>query len=120
MSQRKLRYLHGVPKLLILKLLDGQEMYGYELARSLRESTGEVITLGEGVIYPLLHELEHEGLLRSRRTKSNGRPRVYYRTTAKGKRHLKRDADLWWDVAQAVASVLGGDETGGRRRAALG
>jgi PadR family transcriptional regulator PadR len=121
MTPRKLRYLHGVPRLLILKLLDGQEMYGYELGRALRASTGDVIALGEGVIYPLLHELEHDGLLRSRRAKSNGRPRVYYRATAKGRRHLKRDSDLWWGVAQAVAGVLGGgDEAEENRRAALG
>ncbi len=120
MTARKLRYLHGVPKLLILKLLDGQEMYGYELGRALRTSTGDVIALGEGVIYPLLHELEHDGLLRSRRSKSNGRPRVYYRVTAKGRRHLERDADLWWGVARAVATVLGGGGAKGDRGAALG
>ena len=118
MTARKLRYLHGVPKLLVLKLLDEREMYGYELGRALRTSTREVITLGEGVIYPLLHELEHDGLLRSRRIKSNGRPRVYYRTTAKGRRHLQRDADLWRSVTDAVSSVL--NRTKGDPDAALG
>ena len=118
MNSRRLRYLHGVPRLLVLKLLDEREMYGYELGRVLRTSTGEIITLGEGVIYPLLHELEHEGLLRSRRIKSNGRPRVYYRTTATGRRHLQRDADLWRSVAEAVSSVL--SRTKGDPDAALG
>ncbi|MFT7484681.1 MAG: PadR family transcriptional regulator PadR [Candidatus Paceibacteria bacterium] len=110
MASRKIRYIHGAPRLLILKLLEEQEMYGYKIGRSLRNSTNEIIALGEGIIYPLLHELEHDGLLRSRKTKSNGRPRVYYRTTAKGRRHLKRDADVWWSVAHAVSSVLGGKD----------
>ena len=98
-------YMHGVPRLLILRLLESGEMYGYELAQKLRAATGGAIALGEGVVYPTLHELESSGLLRSRTTKANGRPRVYYRLTARGKRALQHDAQGWWTTARAVAGV---------------
>ena len=41
-------FMSGVPELLLLRLLDDREMYGYELVRSIRASTGEAISLGEG------------------------------------------------------------------------
>jgi PadR family transcriptional regulator PadR len=48
-------FLNGVPELLVLRLLDEQEMYGYEIVQAIRSRTGEVITAGEGVVYPVLH-----------------------------------------------------------------
>src|SRR5947207_2335607 len=54
-------FLNGVPELLVLRLLEEQEMYGYEIVQALRSRTAEVITAGEGVVYPVLHVLESEG-----------------------------------------------------------
>jgi PadR family transcriptional regulator PadR len=36
-------FMSGVPELLLLRLLDQQEMYGYELVRSIRQATGDAI-----------------------------------------------------------------------------
>ena len=60
-------FMSGVPELLLLQLLGQREMYGYELVRSIREQTGQAISLGEGVIYPVLHALEKSGALRAKR-----------------------------------------------------
>jgi PadR family transcriptional regulator PadR len=68
----------------------------------------EELNFGEGLIYPLLHSLEDGGLLATRREKVNGRPRVYYRLTASGKKRLKETSDDWRRVAQAVRKVLSG------------
>ena len=89
MAQSNPPFMSGVPELLLLRLLDNREMYGYELVRSIREVTSEAISLGEGVIYPVLHSLERNGSLKSRRKPVGGRTRVYYSVTRKGRERLE-------------------------------
>ena len=55
-------FMTGVPELLVLKLLAGREMYGYEIARAVKSTTNDGLNLGEGVLYPALHALERRGL----------------------------------------------------------
>lgn len=100
--------MNGVPELLILRLLSEQAMYGYELVQAVRDSTGKVIAPGEGVIYPVLHGLERKRLVSTREVAVNGRTRVYYRVTPKGHRYLAKSASEWRQIANAIASVLGG------------
>ena len=100
-------FMNGVPELLVLRHLNRETMYGYELVKAIRNSTGDVISLGEGVIYPTLHALEREGSLASKTTKVEGRSRVYYRITAKGRRRLNRVCTDWSRITAAVASALG-------------
>ena len=100
-------FMNGVPELLVLRHLNRERMYGYELVKAIRNSTGDVISLGEGVIYPTLHALEREGSLASKTTKVEGRSRVYYRITAKGRRRLERVCTDWSRITAAVAGVLG-------------
>src|SRR2546429_628382 len=63
-------FMNGVPELLILRLLQQEEMYGYEIVQAIRSRTDAVIAVGEGVVYPVLHGLERDGALRSRRKKN--------------------------------------------------
>ena len=60
-------FLNGVPELLILSLLARRPMYGYELVQAIRQSTQGTLEFGEGCVYPVLHRLEAEGLLGSKR-----------------------------------------------------
>ena len=101
-------FMNGVPELLVLRLLSQEQMYGYELVRAIRRSTGDVISLGEGVIYPTLHALEREGSLASRTMKVEGRPRVYYRITPKGRRRLERVSSDFSRITAAVTGALRG------------
>jgi PadR family transcriptional regulator PadR len=101
-------FMAGVPELMVLRLLKAQEMYGYEIVQAIRDSSGAVISIGEGVIYPVLHGLEKDGALKSRRKTVAGRSRVYYSLTPKG---LKRFAALesdWTRLADAIRAVLNG------------
>ena len=100
--------MSGVPELLLLRLLQQREMYGYELVRSIRQVTGEAIALGEGVIYPVLHSLERNGSLKSRRRSVGGRTRVYYSLTAKGRRRLAQLTDEWGRIKGGITSALEG------------
>lgn len=113
MAQSNPPFMSGVPELLLLRLLDEQEMYGYELVRAIRRVTGEAITLGEGVIYPALHALERNGALKARRKAVGGRTRVYYSLTARGRGRLERLADEWRRVQSGVDTALSGADLAG-------
>jgi PadR family transcriptional regulator PadR len=103
-------FMSGVPELLLLRMLKGQEMYGYELVRSIRDATGAAIALGEGVIYPVLHSLEQNGALKARRKAVNGRTRVYYSLTAKGRRRLEKLQGEWHRIESGIRNAI--DATG--------
>jgi len=108
MAQQGPLFMSGVPELLVLRLLAGREMYGYELARAIEVSTRETISIGEGVLYPALHSLEARGLLRARRQAVAGRTRVYYAVTGKGQKRLEQLTNEWRRIAGGVEAVLGG------------
>ena len=99
-------FMNGVPELLILRLLKDREMYGYDLVRAIRKATGGEIALGEGVIYPTLHDLEAKGFLETRRMAKNGRTRIYYKLTRKGFNRLTDTAGEWSRIAVAVAKCM--------------
>lgn len=114
-SETNPNFMNGVPELLILRLLQQEEMYGYELVQAIRSRTDAVIAVGEGVVYPALHGLERDGALRSRRKTVNGRSRIYYSVTAAGARRLAELSKTWSNLTAAIQTVL----TGGQHVAAL-
>jgi PadR family transcriptional regulator len=100
-------FMAGVPELLILALLkDRDEMYGYEIVAAIGQATGQVVSLKEGVVYPLLHALEKDGALKTQRRPVDGRTRVYYALTAKGVRRLFELTDEWNRLQGAMARAL--------------
>ncbi len=101
-------FMTGVPELLVLRLLSDREMYGYELVQAIETSTGEAIKVGEGVVYPILHALEAQGCLASRRKAVEGRMRIYYSATAAGKKRLGALMTEWQRITDAVATVVRG------------
>lgn len=107
MSAKNPPFLTGVPELLVLQCLRGQTMYGYELVQAIRTATGDDIVLAEGVVYPVLHMLERDGALLTRRQLVNGRTRIYYSLTDTGTSRLDALAATWRRINAAVASVLG-------------
>ncbi len=96
----------GVPELLILKLLQAREMYGYEIVQAIGGATQNIVRPGEGVIYPLLHALEKDGALRAEPRAVGGRTRIYYALTSRGVRRLFELTDNWSQLARAVQLVL--------------
>jgi len=105
-------FLNGVPELLILKLLDRAPMHGYDLVQAIKTASGSKLQFGEGCIYPILHRLEAQGYLSSRREAAGGRSRIVYRVTARGRRRLADSWKSWNDVVEAVNTVLQGGEHG--------
>jgi PadR family transcriptional regulator, regulatory protein PadR len=103
-------FMNGVPELLILRLLESQEMYGYEIVQAIRSGTGAVIAIGEGVVYPVLHGLERDGALKSRSRRVNGRSRIYYSITSAGSRRLADLSENWTTLAAAIQQMLSGGQ----------
>ena len=105
-------FLNGVPELLALQLLARRAMYGYELVRAIEQSSGQVLEFGEGCIYPVLHRLEKDGFLASKRETVGGRSRVVYRATAAGRKRLETRVAAWRSIVGAVDQVLHGAKHG--------
>lgn len=107
-GQTNPNFMAGVSELVVLRLLKNREMYGYEIVQAIREESGQVLTAGEGVIYPVLHALEKDGALKSRRKVVGGRSRVYYTVTPKGLQRFEHLAQSWTTLASAIQAVLKG------------
>jgi PadR family transcriptional regulator PadR len=103
-------FMNGVPELLILRLLQQDEMYGYEIVQAIRSRTDTVISVGEGVVYPVLHGLERDGALASRRRTVKGRSRIYYSVTAVGSHRLADLSKTWSNMAAAIQRMLMGGQ----------
>ncbi|MEZ5065868.1 MAG: helix-turn-helix transcriptional regulator [bacterium] len=106
MLKSETRRATGVNELVVLRCLHAGERYGYEIAQAIHERTSGEIEMREGQLYPLLHDLAARGYLASRRTKVEGRPRVYYRLTAKGRTQLEQLHDEWQRVVAAMDRIL--------------
>jgi PadR family transcriptional regulator PadR len=88
--------LKGIAPVVVLEILSGGQMYGYELSEAIEQRSAEVLTLGKGTLYPLLYNLEAKKLIRGRWEQAeSGRKRRYYSITGKGKEELaKQKAQL--------------------------
>jgi PadR family transcriptional regulator PadR len=87
-------------------LLQDREMYGYEIVAAIAAATDQLVAPKEGVIYPLLHALEKDNLLRAETRPANGRTRVYYTLTSRGVRRLFDLTDQWTQLHNAVTRTL--------------
>ncbi len=112
MRETNPNFMNGVPELLILTLLQREEMYGYEIVQAIRSRTDTVIAVGEGVVYPVLHGLERDGALKSRRKIINGRSRIYYSVTAAGSHRLADLSQAWTNLTAAIQKMLTGGQHG--------
>mgnify|MGYP002762641453 FL=1 len=98
----------GSTMMLILKLLEEKDMYGYEMIETLREKSENVFELKAGTLYPLLHGLEEKEFVKSYEQEAGGKIRKYYSITREGKKQLRAKEKEWKEYAGAVRNVLGG------------
>ncbi len=100
----------GVLEMLVLRLLSGEEKYGYQLITELREGSSGMFTLKEGTLYPILYRLEDEGLVESRWSEPKGREvsRKYYYITDDGTEALMQLMDLWKRFSVNIEKIMEG------------
>jgi DNA-binding PadR family transcriptional regulator len=93
---------------LVLSILEEGESYGYTLIQRVRELSAGEIEWTDGMLYPVLHRLEAQGLVRSRWDVSDvGRKRKYYALTAAGKRVLGEHKEQWHVVHATLTRLWG-------------
>ena len=99
----------GSMALLVLKLLEGRDLYGYQMIEELRRRSDDTFRLRAGTLYPLLHGLEEKGCVTAyERTADSGKARRYYHLTERGRDALREKEDAWDAYARAVGRVLKG------------
>lgn len=98
--------ISGSTSMLILRLLEDKDMYGYEMIETLEKKSNNVFTLKAGTLYPLLHSLEEKKYLTAYENEAGGKIRKYYSLTKEGKKYLKAKKDEWQEYQNAVSNVL--------------
>ncbi|GMV90808.1 MAG: PadR family transcriptional regulator [Candidatus Hydrogenedentota bacterium] len=83
-------------RILVLTVLAKKSSYGYEIIKEVNTEADGTFVWQEGTMYPVLHKLEKEGLVRSQWQESEvGRRRKYYYITAKGREALAEGSERW-------------------------
>ena len=91
---------------LVLSVLTEGDNYGYALIQRVRELSGGRIEWTEGMLYPVLHWMEKEGLIESEwRAADTGRRRKYYRLRKEGRKELQREKEQWLSVHKTLTRV---------------
>lgn len=101
--------LYGTLNLLVLRAVADEPLHGLAIARRILDASGDHLQVEEGALYPALHRLERDGLLRAEwgRSENNRRAR-FYGLTERGRKQLDREAERWRTHTEAVARLLEG------------
>ena len=99
--------LQGTLGILILKALLAGPAHGYGVARWIEQTTGDVLRIEEGSLYPALRRLEDQGRVESEWGLSeNNRRAKFYTITSEGRAYLRAEAKVWLLFSDAVTRVL--------------
>ena len=97
----------GSTPLLILNILDIDTMYGYQIMRELEERSEGYFSMTAALLYPALHQLELDGLLKSEWQDGQGkRKRKYYSITPKGRKALAASRSEWQTFIENLQRTL--------------
>jgi PadR family transcriptional regulator, regulatory protein PadR len=104
--------LQGTLALMILKTLEALgPLHGYGIARRIEQTSGDLLSLNYGTLYPALLKLEQEGFISSEWGFSdNNRKAKYYRLTRAGHRQLEKETREWQETTAILARFLSSGE----------
>jgi len=106
------QFLGSAVEMLILEIAAKGPTYGYEVAQTVAERSNGYFELKEGSLYPALHRLERQKLLRSFWREADGRRRKYYELTSAGRTDLAARKRTWLDFTAGINGVLGASRIG--------
>jgi PadR family transcriptional regulator PadR len=103
----------GTLALMVLKTLETMgPLHGYGIARRIEQTSGQLLALNYGTLYPALVKLEQEGYIASEwGVSDNNRKAKYYRLTRAGRRQLEKEANDWHQTTAIMARFLSPEET---------
>jgi PadR family transcriptional regulator PadR len=95
-------------KPLVLSILARGENYGYAIIQEVRERSNGKLAWTEGMLYPMLHRLEEQKLIRARWVVGeSGRRRKYYRLSSRGTKTLAKEREHWAAVHRTLKTLWG-------------
>ena len=99
---------HGTLALMVLKTLATMgPLHGYGIARRIEQTSGDLLSVNYGTLYPSLLNLEQEGYIRAQWGLSdNNRRAKYYSLTRAGKKRLEKEARQWEQTSAIIARFL--------------
>jgi PadR family transcriptional regulator PadR len=92
---------------LLLCLISGQPMYGYQIIKELKDRSQGYFNFKEGTLYPALHRLEKSGLIEGNwQSLPSGQQRKYYHITEKGQASLAEQRSSWQEFLDAMNLII--------------
>jgi PadR family transcriptional regulator, regulatory protein PadR len=110
--QEKAEIRQGTLALMILKTLESMgPLHGYGIAKRIEQTSGDILAVPYGTIYPALIKLEQESFVVSRWDVSeNNRKAKYYELTRAGRKHIHDEARLWDQTVNIMACFFNSEK----------
>lgn len=98
----------GVLDMLVLKLLQSEPKYGYQIIQEMKEKSEETFVLKDGTLYPILYRLEDDKLVLSKWSEAEGKkvPRKYYEITDEGRKALGQIGQVWLTISIGIKKIM--------------
>jgi transcriptional regulator len=99
--------IQGTLDVLILKSLATESRHGWAIAKRIQAASGDVLQVKQGSLYPALHRLEHQGLIKAEwRQNETGRDARFYSLTRAGRAQLQAELTQWERLSAAIQLTL--------------
>lgn len=100
-------FVNGSIPLLVMKLLEEKDLYGYQMIEEIRLQSADALHLKAGTLYPLLHGMKEKGFVTAyEQAAVNGKSRRYYHLTDQGRTALQEKEASWKTYVRVVGQVL--------------
>ena len=106
MARQKADLLQGTLDMLILKAVSLGALHGYGIIQRIRQTSGELLDVEQGSLYPALYRIEQKGWVSSKwETNETGRRAKFYSLTRAGRKQLEVEEASWDRLVLAIARV---------------
>ena len=99
-------FARDINELLVLSTLRGEAKHGYQIGLDVEADSNGLFRFRHGTLYPILHRLEGEGLIKGSWSKDGGRRRKVYSLTRSGERHLRGETNRVDEIVSRLMHVL--------------
>ncbi len=99
-------FARDINELLVLSTLRSGPKHGYQVALDVETDSNGLFRFRHGTLYPILHRLEDEGLIRGSWSKGAGRKRKVYSLTGAGERHLSGETNRVQEIVSRLMQLL--------------
>jgi DNA-binding PadR family transcriptional regulator len=101
-------FARDIHELLVLSTLRDTAKHGYQIALDVEADSNGLFRFKHGTLYPILHRLDAEGLIKGSWAKGEGRRKKVYSLTAAGRRHLSGGTSRVQEITSGLLRVLRG------------